>query len=184
MNGGGGGLCAGPLPSLEGRLQPPTPEFLWKAVFIPPSSPGGLARGPDGEELAREASSLRAYIKEKLWCDTQGCFADRRLRPTAGFPGGGELSKTRSVGAYWTLVSGLAASMEEDQLERFLSALDDPALFNRPSRVPSLSADHPNYDPGGGYWLGSVWPPTTYVSFLRLCARRVCRGSLCTDPFL
>jgi glycogen debranching enzyme len=29
--------------------------------------------------------------------------------------------------------------------------------------VPSLSADHPEYDPGGGYWLGGVWPPTNYM---------------------
>ncbi len=29
--------------------------------------------------------------------------------------------------------------------------------------MPSLSADHPEYDPGGGYWLGGVWPPTNYM---------------------
>jgi glycogen debranching enzyme len=29
--------------------------------------------------------------------------------------------------------------------------------------VPSLSADHPEYDPDGGYWLGGVWPPTEYM---------------------
>jgi len=116
------------------------------------------------EELRVESSQLRAYIREKMWCETQGCFSDRRLRPSPGHPSGGELSKTRSVGAYWSLVSGLAEALEEGQLERFLGALDDPALFNRPTRVPSLSFDHPQYDPMGGYWLGSVWPPTTYVS--------------------
>ena len=26
-----------------------------------------------------------------------------------------------------------------------------------------MSADHPEYDKGGGYWLGGVWPPTNYM---------------------
>jgi hypothetical protein len=32
-----------------------------------------------------------------------------------------------------------------------------------PHRVPSLSADHPEYREDGGYWLGGVWPPTNYM---------------------
>jgi hypothetical protein len=44
-----------------------------------------------------------------------------------------------------------------------VAALDDVRFFNRPLRVPSLSADHAAYSADGGYWLGGVWPPTTYM---------------------
>ena len=36
----------------------------------------------------------------------------------------------------------------------------DPAGFNRPSGIGSLSADSDGYNPEtGAYWRGSVWPP-------------------------
>jgi len=39
----------------------------------------------------------------------------------------------------------------------------DTQEFNRLHRVPSLSADHPEYDPKGSYWRGGVWAPTNYM---------------------
>ena len=39
-------------------------------------------------------------------------------------------------------------------------------------KVPfaTLSADDPNYDPNGGYWLGGVWAPTNYAAISGLKA--------------
>ena len=50
-----------------------------------------------------------------------------------------------------------------ERVAPFVAHLEDPEGFGRPHRVPSLSADHPEYDPEGGYWLGGVWPPTNYM---------------------
>jgi hypothetical protein len=51
----------------------------------------------------------------------------------------------------------------QERISSFVGHLEDPESFGRPHRVPSLSADHQEYDPGGGYWLGGVWPPTNYM---------------------
>ena len=35
--------------------------------------------------------------------------------------------------------------------------------FKRPVMIPTLSADHPEYERFGGYWRGGVWAPTNYM---------------------
>ena len=41
--------------------------------------------------------------------------------------------------------------------------LENEREFNRPHRIPSVSADDPHYDENGDYWNGSVWAPTNYM---------------------
>jgi hypothetical protein len=124
---------------------------------------GTGAAGWAGEvaALRAEAGRLEAYMAEKMWCSSQGTFCDRRLGVAAGVRGGAELSGTRTVGAYWALLAGVP--LPPERRDAFLRALDDPALFNRPGRVPSLAADHDEYREDGGYWLGGVWPPTSWM---------------------
>lgn len=112
---------------------------------------------PEVFACAAEAEKLSAYMREKMWCDVSKTFADRRLKLDAG-SGSPELSTTRTIGAYWTLLADVVAP---ERMASFVSALDDPSLFNRPVRVPSLAANHPDYHRSGGYWLGASWPPTT-----------------------
>jgi glycogen debranching enzyme len=70
------------------------------------------------------------------------------------------LSDVQTVGAFWALLAGV---VPQEKISSFVGRLEDPKRFGRPHRVPSLSADHPEYDPDGGYWLGGVWPPTNYM---------------------
>ena len=48
-------------------------------------------------------------------------------------------------------------------MDRMVAHLADTAEFDRPHRVPSLSADHPKYNPTGRYWQGGVWPGANYM---------------------
>ena len=57
----------------------------------------------------------------------------------------------------------MAEAVPEDCLSAYLSHLRDERKFNRPFPVPTLAADDPDYNPEGHYWLGSSWPPTTYM---------------------
>lgn len=66
----------------------------------------------------------------------------------------------KSIGAYWALLADL---VPKQQLNRFVNHLDNPAEFNRPHRIPTLSADHPEYAENGDYWKGGVWAPTNYM---------------------
>ncbi len=57
---------------------------------------------------------------------------------------------------------------------RITAGCVDTGLMTEPFPVPTLSADHPLYDPSGGYWRGSVWAPMSWL-FL-FSARRAPSG--------
>ena len=66
----------------------------------------------------------------------------------------------KTICGFWPMLAGISSEMQTKQL---IDHLLNPDEFYRPHRIPSLSADDPNYDPQGGYWLGGVWPPTNYM---------------------
>lgn len=111
-----------------------------------------LGRSGEAKELEDEAEFLKDVINRTMWSEDKAFYFDRRRD--------GSLSGVKTVGAYWTLLAGI---VPEERKSRFIAHLDDPAEFKRPNRVPTLSADDPNYRADGGYWLGSVWAPTNYM---------------------
>ena len=111
-----------------------------------------LGRSGEVEGLREEADSLSQFVKDHLWDQAEAFYFDRYRD--------GSLSRVKSVGAYWALLAGV---VPQEGLEKFVAHLKNPREFNRPHRVPSLSADHADYAPPGGYWLGGVWAPTNYM---------------------
>jgi glycogen debranching enzyme len=111
-----------------------------------------LNRGRDTAWLLAQADQLERLVNDTLWDDDSSFYYDQYAS--------GELNRVKHVGAYWALLSGVTP---DDRIARFVAHLDDPDQFNRPHRVPSLSADHVAYNPAGGYWCGSVWAPTNYM---------------------
>ncbi len=111
-----------------------------------------LARQDEVADLQEERDRLSATVNERLW-NEEGAFYHDELAD-------GTLSEVRTIGAYWALLAGV---VPPERVAPFVGHLADPQGFGRPHRVPSLSADHPEYDPDGGYWLGGVWPPTNYM---------------------
>ena len=102
--------------------------------------------------LKEEVVNLTAVINDKLWHDEDAFYYDLWKS--------GNLNRVKSVGAYWSL---LADIIPKDRLERFVAHLDNEKEFKRPCRIPTLSADHPEYKGDGGYWRGGVWAPTNYM---------------------
>jgi len=103
-------------------------------------------------DCREEAARLGRLVNAHLWSESDRFYCDRFDDGTS--------NHVKSVGGYWALLAGVVPAA---RLDPFLAHLDDPRAFNRPHRVPSLSADHPAYDPHGGYWRGAVWAPTTYM---------------------
>lgn len=101
--------------------------------------------------LVEEIEYLSAFINDKLWSEDDAFYYD--LWRTG-------LSGVKSIGAYWSL---LADIVPEERLPRLIAHLENPAEFKRPHRIPTLSADHPEYSKEGSYWKGSVWAPTNYM---------------------
>jgi hypothetical protein len=111
-----------------------------------------LDREDDVKDMHDEVDFLSKFINEKLWDISTSYYFDRHRD--------GSLNGCKSIGAYWALLAGI---VPQDQLTAFVAHLENPQEFNRPHRVPSLSADDPDYKPEGEYWKGSVWPPTNYM---------------------
>jgi hypothetical protein len=103
-------------------------------------------------DLQAEYERLKEYINTHLWDEKTGFYYD--LAPDGSF------SSVKGIGAYWGLLTGV---VPEDRAARMLAHLEDPALFNRPHRVPSQAADSLGYQDDGAYWRGGVWAPTNYM---------------------
>lgn len=111
-----------------------------------------LGRENDVAELAAESHRLEMFVNENMWSKKLDFYVDRYRD--------GTLSDVKTIGAFWAL---LADIVPNERRESFLTHLSNEKEFNRPHRVPSLSADDPHYVPDGGYWRGAVWAPTTYM---------------------
>jgi hypothetical protein len=111
-----------------------------------------LGRLPEVDDLREERERLFRTVNERLWNEETAFYHDELAD--------GTLSDVQTVGAYWALLAG---AVPQERIPPFVGQLEDPRRFKRPHRVPSLSADHPEYREDGGYWLGGVWPPTNYM---------------------
>lgn len=93
-------------------------------------------------------------LNARCWNAATACYA-------AALPDGGH-NPNKIVSAFWPLWAGAAPP---DKAAAMADHAEDPDVFGRLHPLASLAADSPAYDPGGRYWLGSVWPPTNYVAF-------------------
>jgi len=111
-----------------------------------------LGREREFPDFAREARDLGKFANTQMWNAKDSFYYDRAHT--------GRLTGVPSIGAYWALIAGI---VPEPRLGRFIGHLSDPKWFNRPHRVPTLAACHPQYHADGGYWMGAVWPCTNYM---------------------
>ncbi len=113
---------------------------------------GELGRDADVGVEKEEVENLTRLVNDTMWNPSTAFYFDKYRD--------GAQSKLKSIGAYWALLAGTVPS---SGMKEFLAHLENPAEFNRPHRVPTLSADDPSYDRDGGYWRGSIWAPTNYM---------------------
>jgi hypothetical protein len=111
-----------------------------------------LGRQTEVQDLRLELEKLVDYSNKYLWHEQLNFYCDR-------FPSG-ELSTLKHIGAYWALLAGCTP---RHRISDLVAHLENPAEFNRPHRIPALSADDPNYSGTGGYWCGGVWAPTNFM---------------------
>ena len=105
------------------------------------------------EEFKKEAESLGEIINQIHFKKKTGFYYDT-------FISTGNALANKTIAGFWPFLAGITDKEKEEAL---LAHLTDPGEFATPHPIPSLSADDPNYDPDGGYWLGGVWAPTNYM---------------------
>lgn len=101
---------------------------------------------------ADEYTRLRDAIDEHLWSEDDGFYYDLDEND--------ELVPVKTIAAFWPLLAQVPTAERADALVRHLKR---PAEFLRDHRIPSLSADDPDFNPEGDYYLGGVWPPLDYM---------------------
>ncbi len=112
-----------------------------------------IERWQEIEDIMDETAILERYVNQYMY-DSKTAFYYDRLK-------NGSLNDVKSIGAYWGLVS---ETFPANRVKKLCDYLEDPAIFNRPHRIPSLSYDHPKYQEYGRYWQGGVWAPTNYMT--------------------
>ena len=101
---------------------------------------------------AREYTRLRDAIEQHCWDDHDMIYYD--------LDENGERVTVKTVAAFWPLLAGIPGPERVKLLVGHLGSGDE---FLRAHRVPTLSADHPDYSPRGDYWRGAVWAPTNFM---------------------
>ena len=104
------------------------------------------------EDMEDEMKFLKKHISEVMWSDEDNFLHDVYAD--------GSLCETKGISAFWALEADV---LEQDKLDKLVEHLKDEKEFNRTHRVPSLSADHPKYNPAGRYWQGGIWPSSNYM---------------------
>ncbi len=117
----------------------------------------------------QENLRINELINRYHWSEKVGFYFD-----FFGRSGGDAKVKyinSKTAAAFWTILCGAARGT---RLERMISHMFDPQEFYTKVPFAALSADDPNYDPTGGYWLGGVWAPTNFAAIRGLaeCGRR------------
>lgn len=110
-----------------------------------------LGRQNDVKDIITEVRQLTGYVQKNMWDEKTTYYYDRYRD--------GSLNYVKSIAAYWSLIAEVVPS---DKADRFIGHLESPEEFARTHRVPTLSADHPQYS-NNGYWCGPVWAPTNYM---------------------
>lgn len=111
-----------------------------------------LERQEDIRDIEKEYEFLKNYVNEKMWNEKNQFYVDQYRD--------GSISDAKSIGAYWALLAGI---VPEERVSGFCAHLSDTSAFNRPHRIPSISADTPGYQKDGDYWRGGVWGITNHM---------------------
>jgi hypothetical protein len=118
-----------------------------------------LARRRGDEALASSCAEryarIRQVIEARHWSEATGFYHDWDVQSE-------RLVEAMQLDAVYYLYH----SERHDRAERVVAWLSDPAAFGLP-HPPTLSAGHPQFEPGG-YWNGSYWPREMFYVALAL----------------
>lgn len=107
-----------------------------------------------------EQKRINRLINKNHWSPKTGFYYDF-------FPCGDteksavpNLINSKTSAAFWPMLCGAA----EDRKIPYIQHIMNPEEFYTHTPFASLSKDDLNYNPTGGYWLGSSWHPTTFAA--------------------
>ena len=118
-----------------------------------------IGNDADVQKWKSEYKRIKDLVNKKCWDEKTGFYYDCC---SSG------LIMRKHAGAFWVLIAKIP---DAERVKRMVETIANPRCFGREFGPPALSADDRDYDPINGYWLGPIWPPTTYVL---VCGLRAC----------
>jgi len=118
-----------------------------------------LDRREEIKDIEDEWNYLTQFVNDNMWNEEIDFYVDRYRD--------GSISDVKSIGGYWALLGNI---IPKERLDGFCAHLANPDEFDRPHRIPSISADTPGYQDFGDYWRGGVWCITNYMVLQGLTA--------------
>ena len=95
--------------------------------------------------------NIKKAINQKLWCEADSFYYDYDIENQ-------QHHKVSSVASFLPLLAGIC---DEKQAESLVFRLRNPAEFDAPFPIPSVSKSHPAY--GTDMWRGAVWVNYNYM---------------------
>jgi putative isomerase len=112
----------------------------------------GAGRREEAKELRGEAEVLGKLLRDTFFDEEKGFFYDVRLESK-------EPIRVEGPEGWIPLWAGVATP---HQAALVVQVMMDPAKFFGTVPLPTLSMDHPEFDPSNGYWRGPVWLDQAY----------------------
>ena len=118
-----------------------------------------LGNAEKAEFYRGENDRINELINRYHWSERGGFYYDffAHYKPHEKV----KFINTKTSAAFWALLCGTA---DEERAAKMVEHLMNPEEFYTHTPFASLSKDDLNYDPQGGYWLGSSWHPTTFAA--------------------
>lgn len=113
-----------------------------------------LGKTTDAKQYEQQAEKLKTQISRLMYDPADGFFYDISLPSTAQI-------KIQGPEGWSPLYNRLASP---EQAEQVVKIITDTTKFNTPMPFPTLSADHPEFNPQKGYWRGPVWIDQAYFA--------------------
>ena len=117
-----------------------------------------LSKRKLASRFANEHAKLKKLINKLHWSERHKFYYD--LFDSSNPQRPPNFLSVKTIASFWPILAEIA---DEEQVKQLMEHLVNPEEFGTLHPVPSLSRDAANYDPLGGYWLGSVWAPTNYM---------------------
>ncbi len=110
----------------------------------------------EAAEFSALAETSRALIRENLWDESRGLFANRQRD--------GGFVRSVSPTSFYPLLCGAASA---GQVQALLGHLHDPLTFGGDWTLPNATRDDPAFAENV-YWRGRIWPNVNYLVWLGL----------------
>lgn len=101
----------------------------------------------EAEKWEKEAKELGQLINKRFFNDTRGYYYDKLLNT-------GTSTDAEGPEGWIPLWAGIAS---KEQAASVRAIMENGAKFNTKVPLPTLTADHPKFNPRKGYWRGPVW---------------------------